>query len=60
MSLSRAGGALEASSTLSAALSRGPPHPIDSETGAHMYRIAQEAISNAVRHGQAPGVPNFA
>jgi signal transduction histidine kinase len=35
------------------------PEPIlveDNATGAHLYRIAQEALSNAVRHGQAKEV----
>jgi signal transduction histidine kinase len=31
----------------------GGPAPVDVDTAAHVYRIAQEAISNGVRHGGA-------
>lgn len=30
-----------------------PVHLVDSTTGIHLYRIAQEAVSNAIRHGHA-------
>jgi signal transduction histidine kinase len=31
----------------------GCPLPVDPKTVLHLYRIAQEAIHNAIRHGQA-------
>jgi signal transduction histidine kinase len=31
----------------------GPDIPVDEESAAHLYRIAQEAARNAIRHGQS-------
>lgn len=34
----------------------GDLHPLDDATSTHLYRIAQEAIGNAVRHGKARNI----